>query len=193
MQRITDRVSQEYLSRPPARSLPFGATLDLIGDYLVERPLQTLLDPVLIVSILLLGVLLAVGARWAILLPLGIIALWLGRRLLRLWRVVSEEIALLRKGLIVKAHILKLQPHRTITGEIDGALLACAIPVKTARTYVGSIWLADGHEALRLMHQGQLDVICLPRAPGTWRVIEPVQSQIRYDRVGPIPDIPRDF
>ena len=78
-------------------------------------------------------------------------------------------------------------------GEIDGALLACAIPVKPARTYVGSIWLADGHEALRLMHQGQLDVICLPRAPGTWRVIEPVQSQIRYDRVGPIPDIPRDF
>ena len=110
-----------------------------------------------------------------------------------LWRVVSEEIALLRRGLIVKAHILKLQPHRTITGEIDGALLACAIPVKPARTYVGSIWLADGHEALRLMHQGQLDVICLPRAPGTWRVIEPVQSQIRYDRVGPIPDIPRDF
>ena len=77
-------------------------------------------------------------------------------------------------------------------GTIDGALLDCAIPVAPRRTYVGSIWLANGAEAQRLKHQGRVEVICLPRTPGTWRVIEDVKSDIRYDRMGAIQQIPRE-
>ena len=61
-----------------------------------------------------------------------------------LWRQVGDDLALLRNGLTVRAHVLGLRPHRTTMGAIDGALLDCAIPVAPRRTYVGSIWLANG-------------------------------------------------
>jgi hypothetical protein len=35
-------------------------------------------------------------------------------------------------------------------------------------------------------------VICLPRAPGTWRVVEDLHSEVRYDRSGPIVHVPED-
>ena len=88
--------------------------------------------------------------------------------------------------------MLGLRPYRTTLGAIDGALLDCAIPVAPRRTYVGSLWLANGAEALRIERQGRVEVICLPRTPGTWRVIEDVKSDIRYDRMGPIQQLPRD-
>jgi len=80
--------------------------------------------------------------------------------------------------------VLRLRPHRSTSGAIDGAMLDCAIPIAPRRTYVGSIWLSNGAEAARLARQGRVEVICLPRTPGTWRVIEEVKSDIRYDRMG---------
>jgi len=86
-----------------------------------------------------------------------------------------------------------MRPHRNVLGEIDGALLDCAIVVAPRRTYVGSIWVADGIEAARLARQGRVEVICLPRTPGTWRLIEEIRSDVRYDRVGPMAQIPQDI
>jgi hypothetical protein len=106
------------------------------------------------------------------------------------WRRAREDLALLREGLTIRAHVLGLRPYRTTLGAIDGALLDCAIPVAPRRTYVGSIWLSDGNEALRLARQGRIEVLCLPRTPGTWRVIESVKTDIRYDRRGPTQEIP---
>ena len=99
---------------------------------------------------------------------------------------------LLRDGLTIRAHVMRLRPHRTMTGEINGALLDCVIPVAPRRTYMGSIWLSEGAEALRLSRQGRVQVLCLPRAPGTWRVIEEVKASIRYDRMGPMQQIPHE-
>jgi hypothetical protein len=77
-----------------------------------------------------------------------------------------------------------MRPHRSLNGEIDGVLLDCALPVALRRTYVGSIWLSDPNEALRLAHQGRVEVVCLPRTPGTWRVAEEVRCDVRYERTG---------
>ena len=38
----------------------------------------------------------------------------------------------------------------------------------------------------------RLWVLSLPRTPGTWRVIEDVKSDIRYDRAGPLQQIPQE-
>ncbi len=104
-----------------------------------------------------------------------------------------DDLLLLRKGLRLRAHVLRMRPHRNVMGEIDGALLDCAIVVAPRRTYVGSIWIADGIEAARLARQGRVEVICLPRTPGTWRLIEEIRSDVRYDRVGPMTQIPQEI
>jgi hypothetical protein len=193
MQRVTERVSAEYLEQTPVRPVPYQAVLDIVDDYLFERPQSTFLDPWLIISLLALVVLFFAHLRAPLyLVPLAVILVRLGMGGARLWRRVGDDIALLRKGLIVRAHVLALRPHRAITGEIDGALIDCAIPVAPRRTYVGSLWLADGNEALQLSRQGRLEVICLPRTPGTWRLVEPVRSEVRYERMGPVVALPPD-
>lgn len=195
MQRVTDQVSTVYLEQTPPRPLPDTVTLlNLIGDYLFERPIKPLLDPLLIVSVVALIILTLVrvpALLWYAALLMVLIRLGTETRLV--WRHIGDDLALLRKGLIVRAHVLRLRPHRTTTGEIDGALLDCAMRVGPRRTYVGSVWLADGTEALRLERQGRIEVICLPRTPGTWRLIEEVKSEVRYDRMGPVQQIPQDI
>jgi hypothetical protein len=162
-------------------------------DYLFRPSLRTLLDPLIIAGMIVLVVLSIMHAAWY--LHLGVIILitlrvWDGGSLA--FRLLRDEIALLRYGLTVRAHILRLRPHRTVLGEIDGAKLDCAIPVAPRRTYIGSIWLSDGAEAVQLSKSGRINVICLPLTPGTWRVIEALHSEIRYDRMGPITPIPED-
>jgi hypothetical protein len=166
---------------------------NLLSDHIFERPLKAFLDPLIIASIITLLVLFALRASTAVrLVPVLLIVIRLLISARYLWRHVSDDLALLRNGLTVRAHVLGLRPHRTTMGAIDGALLDCAIPVAPRRTYVGSIWLASGAEALRLKRQGRVEVICLPRTPGTWRVIEDVKSDIRYDRMGAIQQIPHE-
>jgi hypothetical protein len=55
------------------------------------------------------------------------------------------------------------------------------MPVSAARASVGSVWLASLAEAERLLRQGSVRVICLPRAPGTWRLLEGQGSEQRYE------------
>jgi hypothetical protein len=194
MQRVTDQVDAAYLERVPPRPLRTEVMLNLLNDHLFERLSKVALDPLLIVSVVvLLGLAIMHASPLVRLVPVLLIVARLAIEGSHVWRRVSDDLALLRDGLTIRAHVLKLRPHRSTTGEIDGALLDCAIPVAPRRTYVGSIWLADGTEALRLARQGRVEVICLPRTPGTWRVIENVKSDIRYGRVGPIQQIPQDI
>jgi hypothetical protein len=193
MQRVTEQVDATYLQQSPPRRLSLGVVANLLSDYIFERPLKLFLDPLIIAGILILVVLFALRATTAIrLLPVLLIVIRLLLSARQLWRHVSDDLALLRHGLTLRAHVLGLRPHRTIMGAIDGALLDCAIPVAPRRTYVGSIWLSNDTEAVRLKLQGRVEVICLPRTPGTWRVIEDVKSDIRYDRMGAIQQVPRE-
>jgi hypothetical protein len=195
MHRVTDQVSATYLEQTPPRPVPgIDILLNLIVDYIFERPIRTFLDPLLIVgvvSLVALTTIRAPGFLWYLALLIVMFRLIMKLRLV--WLHVKDDLALLRKGLIVRAHVLNLRAYRTTAGEIDGALLDCAIPVAPRRTYVGSIWMSDGAEALRLKRQGRVTVICLPRTPGTWRLTEDVTSEIRYDRMAPPPAIPQDI
>jgi hypothetical protein len=193
MQRVTEQVDAAYLQQPPPRRLSPAVIANLLSDHILERPLKLLLDPVVIASIVVLLILFGLRASTLMrLVPALIIVIRLLIGAQQIWRQASEDLALLRNGLALRAHVLGLRPYRTTMGAIDGALLDCAIPVAPRRTYVGSIWLASGAEALRLERQGRVEVICLPRTPGTWRVIEDVKSDIRYDRMGPLQQIPHD-
>jgi hypothetical protein len=193
MQRVTEQVDATYLQQSPPRPLSPAVMVNLLSDHIFERPLKAFFDPLIIAGIITLLVLFALRASSAIrLAPVLLIVIRLLISARYLWRHVSDDLALLRNGLTVRAHVLGLRPHRTTMGAIDGALLDCAIPVAPRRTYVGSIWLANGAEALRLKRQGRVEVICLPRTPGTWRVIEDVKSDIRYDRMGSIQQIPHE-
>jgi hypothetical protein len=193
MQRVTEQVDAAYLQQSPPRPLSPAVVANLLSDHIFDRPLKLLLDPLIIAGVIMLVVLFALRASTAIrLLPVLLIVIRLLLSARQIWRHVSDDLALLRNGLTIRAHVLGLRPHRTTMGTIDGALLDCAIPVAPRRTYVGSIWLANSTEALRLMRQGRVEVLCLPRTPGTWRVIEDVKSDIRYDRMGAIQQVPRE-
>jgi hypothetical protein len=193
MQRVTEQVDAAYLQQTPPRPLHYTVILELLGEHIFDRPLKTFLDPLIIASVVVLLALVALHASLALQLgPVLLILLRLAMDIREIWRRVTDDLALLRNGLTVRAHVLRLRPHRTTMGAIDGALLDCAIPVAPRRTYVGSIWLANGAEAMRLASQGRVEVLCLPRTPGTWRVIEEVKSDIRYDQMGPMQQIPQE-
>lgn len=193
MQRVTDQVDATYLEQAPPRPVPPGVFLNLLSDHIFERPLRSLLNPLLITGVVVLVILFVLRASPLLrLLPLVLIIGWMASEARQIWRQTREDVALLRNGLMIRAHVLQLHPHRTTSGVIDGAILDCAIPIAPRRTYVGSIWLSNGAEATRLASQGRVEVICLPRTPGTWRVMEDVKSDIRYDRMGPMQAIPHE-
>jgi len=193
MQRVTDQVDATYLEQAPPRPVPPGVVLNLLSDHIFERPLRSLLNPLLITGVVVLVLFFILRASPLLrLLPLALIIGWMAIEVRQIWRQTQEDMALLSNGLMIRAHVLRLRPHRATSGAIEGAMLDCAIPIAPRRTYVGSIWLSNGAEATRLASQGRVEVICLPRTPGTWRVIEDVKSDIRYDHMGPMQQIPHE-
>jgi hypothetical protein len=193
MQRVIEQVGATYLEQPPPRPVPLAMVLNLLSDYTFARPIRVLLSPLLLTGVVALVLMFVLRASPLLrLIPLGLIVAWLVTEVRTIWRQTSDDLALLRSGLAIRAHVLRLRLYRSPSGAVEGALLDCAIPVAPRRTYVGSIWLADGAEATRLATQGRVEVICLPRTPGTWRVIEEVKSEIRYDRMGPMQAIPHE-
>jgi hypothetical protein len=193
VQRVTDQVDANYLEQAPPRPIRPVVVLNLLGDHFFARPVLAFLDPLLLIGLVtLLGLIGLRANRILWLAPLLLILARLGLGAYRVWRRTWDDLLLLRKGLKLRAHILRMRRHRNTLGEIDGALLDCAIVVAPRRTYVGSIWIADGLEAVRLANQGRVEVICLPRTPGTWRIIEDVKSDVRYERVGPMQRIPQE-
>jgi hypothetical protein len=193
VQRVTDQVDANYLEQEPPRPLQPVVMLNLLGDTIFERPAIAFFDPLLLVGLISLIGMIAIGAERTLwLFPLFLVILRIGIGTYRVGRRTWDDMLLLRQGLKLRAHVLRMRPHRNTLGEINGALLDCAIVAAPRRTYVGSVWIADGLEAARLAKRGRVEVICLPRAPGTWRLIEEIKSDVRYERMGPIPTIAPD-
>src|SRR4029078_946528 len=119
--------------------------------HIFERSFGAFLDPLLIIGIVAQAALIGLQTSkllWFV--PLLVILGRLGLGAYRIGRRVWDDLMLLRKGLMLRAHVLRLRPYRSAAGQLDGALLDCAIAVAPRRTYLGSIWLADGIEAARL-------------------------------------------
>ena len=193
MQQVNQHVDDAFLQQNTPRPISPMLLGGMFFNHVFERPSRTILHPLFVVNLAaLIATLVLRLPLFVLALPLGVIVGMLVLGGFRVGRRVWNNLRLLRHGLILRAHIRKLRPNRTLMGEIDGAVLDCAIVVAPRRTYIGSIWIADGNEALRLLHQGRLQVLCLPQAPGTWRVIEPVRSELSYERVGPMAYIPPD-
>jgi hypothetical protein len=181
---VLDLVDQELLEAGPPRPLPRFFLPNLIGEYLLEQPARAYLDPFVLGG---LGALFAIftmglGAPpWIALLLAALLALRLAGPLLRLWRNVREDYLLLRYGVVVRAHVIGVRPCRDAAGNPAGAYLDCAIPLTRRRTSVGSVWMPDAADALRISAAGQVPVICLAQAPGTWRLRDSAGARLRYE------------
>jgi hypothetical protein len=168
---ILDLVEAGSLEHAPPRRLPAFFLPNLIGEYLIERPLRSYFSLFVLICLSGAAILAAVGAP--ALVSLALLALAGVRVLgptLRLFRDVREDYLLIRHGLILTAHVIGVRPCHEPSGRHGGAYLDCAVPITRRRTSVGSVWVADVAEAMRLSALGKLTVICLPRAPGAWRL-----------------------
>jgi len=178
---IVNQVDSALLQQRPPRPLPPLLLLNLLGEYLIEVPLKTYIDSVVIGSLVgaIALALLHVGPLLWILLGL-ILLTHLATAAWKLGKQIREDMVLLKYGIVVRAHVLHLRPQYNEQGQPAGALLDCAIPTRRRRTSVGSVWLANTNEATRLAKQGRVRVICLVRAPGTWRLMESTGPEFRY-------------
>jgi hypothetical protein len=167
------------LEQPPPRRLPALFVLNLIGEYLLERPLRSYLDPWVLSGLggLIIFAFLGGPTLGYVILLMLIAARLLGPGL-RLFHSVREDYRLLRDGLLVNAHVLGVRLDRA-SG--SGAYLDCAIPLTERRTSVGSVWMPDAAEAQRLATAGRVAVICMAYAPGIWRLREHDSPQFRYE------------
>lgn len=179
---VLDLVDRELLDYSPPRRLPFFFLPNLIGEYLLERPLRTYLDPFAIGGLAGLALLLIMRAHpllWVAL--VGLLALHLSGPCWQLLRAVWEDYLLLRDGVVLHAHVLGVRPCRDGTSNAAGAYVDFAIPITRQRTSVGSVWMPDASDALRVGAAGRVPVICLARAPGTWRLRDGDGPHLRYE------------
>lgn len=184
---LVDLIDPALLQQPPPRRLPLMLLPNLLGEYLIEMPLRAYFDRVVmfILAGAVLMALLDVG-RWAWIALSVILVLRLGVLIWNVSRRAQEDMMLLRQGLIIQAYVLRARPGVADRYRPGGCYLDCAMPIGPQRTSIGSIWLADINEAQCLFKQGRIRVICLPRAPGTWRLIEGTMLKAVY--YGPLRD-----
>lgn len=179
MQRVTDLIDPNLLRLAPPRVVPTSAVLAVVGQRVSSLASRVLLDPLLIIGIGGIVILVQLGLALAV----GLLAMALALRTWVRWRQTIrsfwEEIMLLRHGEVVRAYVLKAQTVRTLSGEIHGVILDCAIPLSPRRTHMGSVWLADGTAAMELARSGRMQVLALHQAPGIWRPLEGGPSEVR--------------
>src|SRR3954451_19097949 len=107
MQRVTEQVDAAYLQQSPPRPLSPAVVANLLSDHIFERPLKTFFDPLIIASIITILLLFALRTSTALrLVPVLLIAIRLLINARHLWRRVSDDLALLRNGLTIRAHVL---------------------------------------------------------------------------------------
>ena len=178
------QIDAALLRHEPPRSLPPTLLADLVGDRLLAAPLRAYLDPLMLVGIAAaLGLALLRTPLWLSWAVAVVVALRLASLV---WHFLGPALAdarLLRNGMVVDAQVRRLRVGGTPGEPHEGAYIDCAMPVSVARTSVGSVWLASTSEAENLLLQGHVRVICLPRAPGTWRLLEGRAEQ-RYEPSG---------
>jgi hypothetical protein len=172
---ILDLVDDTLLEQRPPRRLPAMFLPNLIGEYLLERAGRAARDAILLFCVVIGGPPLA----WLLLALL--LAMRLGGPLMKLSRSVREDYLLLRHGEVVQAHILGVRPCRDAAGNPAGAYLDCVIPVTRKRSSVGSVWMPDTADALRIGAVGRIPVVCLARAPGAWRLRDGDGPHLRYE------------
>jgi hypothetical protein len=178
---ILSLLESDTLEQQPPRRLPLFFVPNLIGEYLLERPPRSYLDPFVLAWMFGLVALIVVGVPSTVFVAmLVLLAARLLGPCLRLWRQVRDDYLLLRNGLLVKAHVLGVRPATDGSKSATGAYLDCAIPITRQRTSVGSVWLPDAAEAHRLSAEGRVAVICMTRAPGVWRLCDGDCAQRRY-------------
>jgi hypothetical protein len=179
---LLDLVEPTLLDHEPPRRLPLFFLPNLIGEYLIERPLRTYLDPLVLagcVGAIVMAILQVGPLLWIAL--LSILAVRIGRGAWRMFRDVYEDYLLMRYGVLINAHVMGVRTARNAHGDVSGAYIDCAIPLTRRRTSVGSVWFPDPAEAMRLSSAGRLPVICLARAPGAWRLRECDGPHLRYE------------
>jgi hypothetical protein len=179
---VLDLVDSRLLDHSPPRRLPFFFLPNLIGEYLIERPLRFYVDPFIIASIVA-----------AIVMPILRVPIWLWCALLailalrliitcwKIYRDVREDYLLMRYGVVTSAHVMGVRACRDASGAPSGAYIDCVIPISRSRTSVGSVWMPDAAAALRVGQVGRLSVICLARSPGAWRLREGDGPHLRYE------------
>jgi hypothetical protein len=179
---VLDLVDHGLLDDNPPRRLPFFFLPNLIGEYMLERPLSFYLDPIIITGVLAAAVMLFVSAAPILWLTLGaIIALRAVAVCWQIYRDVREDYLLMRFGVITSAHVMGVRTCRDAGGAMSGAYVDCVIPISRRRTSVGSVWMPDASEAIRIGKAGSLSVICLTRSPGAWRLREGDGPHLRYE------------
>lgn len=181
-------IDHSNLDTEPPRPVPIFFFPNLLGEYLLERRPRSYVDPFTI-GCLVLGGLLSLLNLGLWIWSLVFFAL-LVRLTIAIWPVIARAYAdtrLMRYGVIVQAHVIRVRAGRSDHGALAGAFLDCAIPLSPRLSVVGSVWIPDATEAIKLWRQGHLRTICLPTAPSNWRLIEGDRPDLRYDLVFRIP------
>ena len=167
-------IDPQLLDADPPRRLPAFFLPNLLGEYLLERPLRTYFDPLMLVAFAAVIVMIVLGQYLfaALLFLVGIV-----RGAIGAWAIfvmTYYDYKLLRRGIISVAHIMRVRPEQ------GGAHIDCVIPVAQRRSLVGSAWIPDEQEAARLAKQGRVHVIALRKAPGVWRLLQHDRPGVRY-------------
>jgi hypothetical protein len=179
---VLDLVDHGLLDDNPPRRLPLFFLPNLIGEYLLERPLRFYLDPIMITGVIGALIMLSVDAVPILWLALGtILALRAVAVCWQIYRDVREDYLLMRFGVVTSAHVMGVRTCRDASGAMSGAYVDCVIPISRRRTSVGSVWMPDAGEAMRIGQLGRLSVICLTRSPGAWRLREGDGPHLRYE------------
>lgn len=184
MPAVLDLIEHRLLDHTPPRRLPPLFLPNLLGEYLLERPLRSYVDPIVIGTVVAAAamIVLRIGS-WLWIVLLAIVALRIVTISWDVGRRAWEDYRLLRYGKVITAHIMGLRVSRDASGAINGAYLDCVIPTGKRRTSVGSVWLPDAEQAAALNREGRLLVIALERAPGTWRLRELDNPALRYEPI----------
>ncbi|NNJ10721.1 hypothetical protein EKD04_010305 [Chloroflexales bacterium ZM16-3] len=182
---VLNLVDHGLLNHTPPRRLPFFFLPNLIGEYLLERPPRFYLDPILISGIIASVMMIFLHAPAIFWLILGtILALRVVAVCWQIYRDVREDYLLMRYGIVTSAHVMGVRTCRDAGGALSGAYVDCVIPISQRRTSVGSVWMPDASEAMRIGQVGRLSVLCLTRSPGAWRLREGDGPHLRYEPAG---------
>jgi hypothetical protein len=181
---VLDLIEHGLLDHTPPRRLPPLFLPNLLGEYLLERPLRSYVDPIVIGTIVAAVAMVVMGiGSWLWIVLLAIVALRIVNISWDVGRRAWHDYRLVRYGIIVPAHIMGMRIARDASGTINGAYLDCVIPTGKRRTSVGSVWLPDADQATALSREGRVLVIALERAPGTWRLRELDNPALRYEPI----------
>jgi hypothetical protein len=112
MQPITERVSHDYFDQPSPRPFPYEALPNLIVDHLIRPGLRRLLAPLIVVGLLIVVGAELLHAPWYVsAVAYLLVATQLLRGIHHALRRMQDEIALMRYGLAVRAHVLRMRTY----------------------------------------------------------------------------------